>query len=448
MTHLQKGLWENDTTAELTGAAEDCAQIYESLMHEDYGDCLLGIEDEFVVQGVHYSQKQELRSFLTDTLSEKYGAAFGSLDDEHPLMRVKASVDAGQNGAVEIPDLFRLELVTDHMPLNSHDGLPVHLCAHPSDVVNKARMLAEMRLDIWDAVEEFQEGASVTWNPRPVSDIYDYLTKSSGMDEDDILSDIKSQARAREDLIGRDAILKANSLDEILLGENAIINNEGAAGSGVHINIGFTGKDGVNPFYNPDAIDSGTPVTWNACAGVMDATAESVLPFINLRDSSWKRIGNPHLSTADEVRYHPLKKGGAIIQQSPYSQSFYEAHGVPYKMTANENNVHIEVRHCDGGAGIRDGSALITLQLATILGSMHRGLKNDNIHSHDELMEYRRPIAQDYDEAVESFKTSKYYRGLLGDRLHNAVIDHVEEFSRSIEEAYTDLPDVTEDCAP
>ncbi len=437
--------WENETAFALIEAAEERAAIYESVMTEEYGDCLLGLEDEFVVQGVHYSQKQELRAFLADKLGEKYGAAFGSMDDEHPLMRIHESVDAGQNGALEIPDLFRLELVTDHMPLEPEDGVMARLTMHDSDVVNKARMLADMRIDIWNAVEEFQEGASVTWNPRPIDNVYAYLTKSSSMDNDDILADIQDQARARDDLIGRNRILAAQSLNDLFSGDNPIINNEGAAGSGVHVNIGFTGKDGVNPFYNPDEIDVGTPVTWNACAGVIDATAESILPFINLRDSSWKRIGNPELSTADEARYHPLKKGGAIIQQSPYSKELYEANDVPYKMTANEKNVHIEVRHCDGGTGIRDGSALITLQLATILASMHHGLEQDRIHSFDELVDYKRQIADNFDDAVEAFETSDLYRNLLGERLHGAVLDHVQDASRGFEETFTADPDIHEE---
>lgn len=438
MSEINSGLLDNPNVIEVTNAAEECVCEYQAALEDKYGDILLGIEDEFVVQGINYREYESLLNFLTKRLNDKYGEAFSSIDHEHPLMRVKDSVAAGQNGALHIPDLFRLELVTNHEPQPADEDDVPH-------VVNKARILSEMRRDIWEAVEEYSPTASVSWNPRPITDIYTYLTKSSNMHADDALADIKQQAEDNEDLIGRDQILEANTLEDLLLVADAPINNAGAAGSGVHINIGFKGKDGINPFYNPDNPDAGTEITWNSSAGIIDITAESILPFINLTRSSWKRIGNPHLSTAEEARYHPLKKGGAIVQQSPLSKEFYEGNGVPYKMTVNEKNAHIEVRHTDGGAGPREGSSLITLQLAATMAGMYHGLQEHKIHSYEELMEYTKPLAEDYGEAVARFQSSNLYRKLLGERLHTAVLEYVEDSYRKLEETWTvNDPDIIE----
>ncbi len=417
---------------ELESAAADKLSEYQAALEDRFGDILLGIEDEFTIHGIDYTREDELLEYLTERLSDKFGSAFSSIDHEHPLMRVRDSIAAGENQALHIPNTFRLELVTNHEP-EFHD--------EKSHVVNKAEMLTQMREEIWHAVEDFQENAVVSWNPRPIDDIYSYLIQVCDMPADEILASIKDQALEREDLIGRERILAAENLEELLLGADAPIDNKGAAGSGVHINIGFVGKDGVNPFYNADDPDIGTPVTWNTSAGIIDVTSESVLPFINLANSSWKRIGNTNLSASSEACFHPLKKGGAIVKQNPQSVEFYEEHGVPYKVGVNEKNAHIEVRHCDAGAGVKDGNSLIMLQLCATLAGMYHGLEQDKMGSYQELMEYRQPLCDDYQAALEGFQSSKLLMDLLGDRLHSAVVAHVSDPTRGLEGTWCDSLD-------
>lgn len=411
----------------LTRLAEDRLVFFQSALEKDYGDTLLGIEDEFTVHGIDYRQEQALIEFLSQRLSSTYGSLFSSIDREHPLMRVRDSVAAGQNGALHMPDTFRLELVINHFPDES---------SNRPHAAHKAQLLSDMRRDIWHAAHVFDKDASLSWSPRPISNVYDYLTQVSHLSRDEILERIKQQAEERPDLIGRDNILSVQSLEELLLDAESPIDNEGAAGSGVHINIGFTGKEGVNPFYNSQAPDKGTFVTWNASAGIIDVTSESILPFINLAQSSWRRIGNPNLSASSEARYHPLKKGGAIVKQNPHSEAFYKKHNIPHKDVINEKNAHLEVRHCDGGVGVRDGSSLIMLQLAATFAGIYHGLEAKKIHSYDELLEYRHPLCADFDEAVEKFRTSDLMRQLLGEELQRTVIDYVEDPTRALEEVW------------
>ncbi len=422
-----------DTAKELQDAAAEKLLEYQAALEDMHGDILLGIEDEFTIHGIDYREEQNLIDYLTERLSDKYGSLFASIDDEHPLMRVKDSIEAGKNHALHIPNTIRLELVMDHEPEKPHDK---------SHLVHKAELLTEMRQDILEAIEAYtDEPSTVSWNPRPIVDLHAYLTETVDMTPEEILDDIKEQAENYEGLIGRDRILECETLEELLLDDNAPIDNKGAAGSGVHINIGFVGKEGVNPFYNADDPDSGTPVTWNTSAGIIDVTAESILPFVNLRRSSWNRIGNSNLSASSEARYHPLKKGGAIVKQNPQSKEFYERHGVPYKVAVNEKNAHIEVRHCDGGAGLKDGSSLIMLQLCATLAGMYHGLKEDKIQSYDQLLEHVAPLCQDYDTAVENFNGSKLMHSLLGDRLFKAVQEHTMAQSRGLEEVWHTAPD-------
>jgi len=430
-----------ESAEELGLAAEERLLDFQAALEDMHGDILLGIEDEFTIHGVDYTEEEALIAFLTERLSAKYGSAFSSIDHEHPLMRVKDSIEAGKNEALHIPDTFRLELVTHHAPEKSDDE---------SHVVRKANMLTQMRMDIWQAVDEFSDSeAVVSWNPRPIENLHDYLRTVSRVPEEEVLDRIKEQAEARLDLIGRERILSAESLDDLLLGDDAPIDNHGAAGSGVHINIGFAGRDGVNPFYNADDPDSGTPVTWNTSAGVIDVTSQSILPFTNLRDSSWRRIGNQNLSASSEACYHPLKKGGAVVKQNPYTPEFFEAHGVPFKETINEKNAHIEIRHCDGGAGLKDGNSLIMLQLCATMAGMYHGLREDKISSYEELMEYRAPLCEDFDDAVEKFQGSQLMQRLFGPRLHAAVLDHTHAPERHFEEAWTASysdPDLEDDA--
>ncbi len=425
---------EQDPVSSLERSAKIRLREYEFALEEKYGDVLLGIEDEFTVHGIDYRREDELIEALSDRLSEEFGPLFSSIDHEHPLMRVKDSVAAGQNQALHIPDTFRLELVTNHESIEG-DG--------ESTCVYKAKKLLDMRMAIQETVDEFSDGRGVvSWSPRPIPDLYNHLTKSIAahngeeLDVSDILEMIKDQAREKTDLIGREKILKARNLEELLLGEDAPINNKGAAGSGVHLNIGFTGKDGVNPFYNPDDPDIGTDVTWNASAGVIDITAESVLPFTNLEVASWNRLGNRELSAPVDACYHPLKKGGAIVKQNPYSAEFYEKHNVPYKVAINEKNAHIEIRHADGGRGVEDGYAVIMMQLCASLAGIHNGLRDDKISSYDELMEYRKPFAQDFEEAFQSFRASEKLRSIYGPEMHDAVIAFVDN-TRKYEEVWS-----------
>lgn len=425
---------KNSPVYALERAARDSLRKHEKALEKQFGTLLLGIEDEFTVHGIDYRREHELIAYLTDTLQNKFGSLFSSIDQEHPLMRVRDSIDAGKNIALHVPDTFRLELVTNH----ENDG-----DYFDSSAVYKAKKLAEMRKTIEECVDKFSNHTGVTsWNPRPIPDLYKHLTKSiTAVDgkeifEDEILERIKEQVTP--DLIGGERILNCSSLAELLVGSNSPILNEGAAGSGVHLNIGFRGKNGENPFYNPEYPDIGTPVTWNAAAGIIDITHMSTLPFTNLERSSWLRIGNKELSAPVDACYHPLKKGGAIVKQNPYSKEFYEAHNVPYKVTISNENAHIEIRHADGGHGIRDGSALIMTQLCATLAGISMGLEENKIHSYDELREHRKTLCDSFDTALERFKFSNKLRQVYGEPLHQAILDFVSSNDHKLEEIWSD----------
>lgn len=441
-----------DKAARFSGADEDPVSVleraskirlreYEFALEEKYGDVLLGIEDEFTVHGIDYRKEDELIAVLSKRLEDEFGALFSSIDHEHPLMRVKDSIEAGKNQALHIPDTFRLELVTNHECIEG-DG--------ESTCVYKAKKLLDMRKTIQKTVDEFSNGTGVvSWSPRPIPDLYNHLTKSvvthngQQLEASEILEMIKQQALERHDLIGRDKILQTQNLEELLLGEDAPISNTGAAGSGVHLNIGFTGKDGINPFYNPEHPDLGTKVTWNASAGIIDITAKSVLPFTNLEVSSWNRLGNSELSAPVDACYHPLKKGGAIVKQNPYSAKFYEMHDVPYKVAINEKNAHIEIRHADGGRGVGDGYALIMMQLCASLAGIYNGLRDNKIESYDELIDYRKPLAKSFEDAYEDFRTSEKLKNIYGPEMHEAVLNFVDEHRKYEETWSVDLDNQT-----
>lgn len=390
----------------------------QATLEAQYGTLFLGIEDEFTIHRVSRFREDELAQSLQGALSEKYGGVFTRIDKEHPLIRVQDSLDDGENRALHMPGTFRLELVTNHEPIPGEDPA-LH-------AVQKAFLLRDMREMIAQIVEGEEFGGVVSHNPRPIPDVYYYLTNTSVYEQEYILSDIKAQAEEQTDLIGRDRILAARSLEELFLSENPVLQNHGAAGSGVHLNFGFKGKDGVNPFYNPDDPDIGTKVTWNAAAGVIDVTAESVLSFANVAHASWKRLGNKNLSAPTHAAYSPLKKSGAIVKQSPYTQGFYDMHGLPAKEVITPQNAHLEIRHADPGFGLRDGAAPTMLQIAASLAGMQHGLEKNQIGSYQELLAYRAPLCGNYAESYDKYCRSSLLPQVLGQRLYYSVRDYIE----------------------
>ncbi len=413
-----QALDEQTVVTELESAAAERIMQCQSRLEGECGPILVGIEDEFTVHGVSYHREQELIDTLTEELSRTYGNAFSSIDHEHPLIRVRDSILAGKNQALHMPDTFRLELVTNHELI---EGAPPVRHA-----VQKAEFLRDMRKTIMEVVERFEAVALISHSPRPIPDVYYYLMHVNGYEPDFILRDIKRQAEERPDLIGRERILAARTLEEMFLSKTSVLENHGAAGSGVHINIGFKGKDGVNPFYNPVDPDKGTPVTWNAAAGIIDITAESVLLFVNRYYASWERLGNKNLSAPTHAGYHPLKKSGAIVKQNPYTQKFFDDHGLPAKATITPENAHLEIRHADPGFGNRDGAALTMLQIAATLAGIEHGLKQRRIQSYEQLLEYKAPLCADFDEALDKFRASTLLPKLLGERLYRAALNYAE----------------------
>ncbi|PCJ98985.1 MAG: hypothetical protein COA45_05935 [Zetaproteobacteria bacterium] len=437
----------SETISKVEELATERLKEYHAALKDRYGDVLLGIEDEFVVSGIHHSEYDAVKQALHDKLSQDYPTFFSSMDNEHPLMRVLDSIKAGQNQALHMPRTFRLELVMKHDPEGPEDE---------NHLVRKANALTAMRRDIEEFIENYNDEddipAAVSWNPRPVPDIYSHLMQVTSLSEDEILEDIKQQVIDRGDIIGADRILAVQSLDELLLGEDPPINNYGAAGSGVHLNLGFVGKEmdeegkPINPFYNADEIDIGTPVTWNASAGLIEVISQSELVYNSLPLSSWQRLGNRELSAPTSVQAGTLKKHGAVITQSPFSKEFYEHHNVPYKMIANEKNVHIELRNADGGCGPADGSALILTQLATTLGAVHYGLNKDAVYSHEDFMSINYPLSRDYDESASDYKNSNLMRQVLGEDLHRAFFEFTEDKHRQYEEVFcSSLPEAIQD---
>lgn len=427
--------------------AEQRLKEHYAVLKDKYGEVLLGIEDEFVVNGIPHSQYDAIQQELHDKLSKDYPTFFSSMDNEHPLMRVLDSIEAGKNQALHMPNTFRLELVMKHEPEGPDDE---------NHLIRKAHALTAMRGDIEKIINSYHDKdgvpAVVSWNPRPVPDIYSHLIQITDLSEEEILADIKQQVIDRGDIIGGDRILAVESLEELLLGDDAPINNYGAAGSGVHLNLGLIGKEmdeagePVNPFYNPDDIDTGTPVTWNASAGLIEMISHSVLIYNSLPVSSWQRLGNKELSAPEGARSGTLKKHGAVITQSPFSKEFYDHHDVPYKMIANDKNVHIELRNADGGCGPADGSALILTQLAATLGAVDYGLRQDSVHSYAEFMDINKPLSQDYDEAAHDYQKSGLINNILGNDLHEAFFEFTEGQCRQYEEILcSSLPEAIQD---
>lgn len=427
--------------------AEQRLEEHYAVLKDKHGEVLLGIEDEFVVNGIHHSQYDAIKQELHDKLSKDYPTFFSSMDNEHPLMRVLPSIEAGKNQALHMPNTFRLELVMKHEPEGPADA---------NHLVRKAHALTAMRQDIEEIINSYHDKdgipAVVSWNPRPVPDIYSHLIQVTDLSEEEILADIKQQVVDRGDIIGGDRILAVESLEDLLLGDDAPINNYGAAGSGVHLNLGLIGKEmdeagePVNPFYNPDEIDIGTPVTWNASLGLIKMISQSELVYNSLPVSSWQRLGNKELSAPERACSGTLKKHGAVITQSPFSKDFYDHHEVPYKMIANDKNVHIELRNADGGCGPADGSALILTQLAATLGAVNYGLEKDSVHSYDEFMDVSHPLSENYDNAMLDYQESNLINNILGNDLHGAFFEFTEGQNRQYEEILcSSLPEAIQD---
>lgn len=427
--------------------AEQRLEDHYTVLKDNHGEVLLGIEDEFVVNGIHHSQYDAIKQDLHDKLSKDYPTFFSSMDNEHPLMRVFPSIEAGKNQALHMPNTFRLELVMKHEPEGPDEA---------NHLTRKAHALTAMRQDIEEIINSYHDKdgvpAVVSWNPRPVPDIYSHLKQVTALSEEGILEDIKQQVVDRGDIIGAERILAVENLEELLLGDDAPINNYGAAGSGVHLNVGLIGKEmnetgePVNPFYNPDDIDTGTPVTWNASLGLIEMISQSELVYNSLPVSSWQRLGNKELSSPECTRPGTLKKHGAVITQSPFSKEFYEHHDVPYKMIANDKNVHIELRNADGGCGPADGSALILTQLAATLGAVNYGLERDSVHSYDEFMGISYPLSKDYDNSISGYQESNLINNILGNDLHQAFSKFTEDRRRQCEEVFcASFPEVIQD---
>lgn len=413
MLALEPKLHQQLVVAELEAAAAQKIIECQAELERRHGQILFGIEDEFTIHGVSYHREEELMALLTEVLSAKYGSAFQRIDREHPLIRVRDSIEAGSNQALHMPDTFRLELVTNH-ELEEGESQETH-------IIHKAKTLRDMRQTIMEVVEGFEQISVVSHNPRPIPDVYYYLTNVSAYEKEQILKDIKAQAEERQELIGRDRILAATTLEELFFSDSPVLENYGAAGSGVHLNVGFRGEEGENPLFNSENPDIGTPVTWNAAAGIIDVTAESILSFTNLAHASWRRLGHSNLSAPTHAGYHPLKKSGAIVKQNPYTERFYRRHGIPAKEFITPENAHLEVRHADAGFGLRDGASLTMLQMAATLTGMLHGLRQSKITSYDQLLAYSKPLCPTFDESLAKFQASPLLPQIYGDRLYQAV---------------------------
>ena len=193
--HCLHDFQETNTVSPMVGIpaliskVEECAEQrlkeHYAVLKDKYGEVLLGIEDEFVVNGIHHSQYDAIKQELHDKLSKDYPTFFSSMDSEHPLMRVLPSIEAGKNQALHMPNTFRLELVMKHEPEGPADE---------NHLIRKAHALTAMRGDIKEIINSYHDEngvpAVVSWNPRPIPDIYSHLTQITDLSEEEILTDI------------------------------------------------------------------------------------------------------------------------------------------------------------------------------------------------------------------------------------------------------------------